>query len=59
MSHCFLCAKNQAEEDLIEIQSNSLEYGEEIVEFTELFQQVLNLKVCSKVSTYSWKGFYS
>ena len=44
--HCFLCATSQAKEDLIEIQSNSLEYGEETVEFAELFHKVLDLKVC-------------
>lgn len=42
---CLLCKKSNAEVELIEMQSNSLECGEEIVEFSDLFDQVFDVKV--------------
>jgi hypothetical protein len=42
-NNCLLCSKTET--DLIEIETNSVEINGEIVEFGELFEEVLDLKV--------------
>lgn len=42
---CTLCSKPEDEVELIEIESNSLKYGEEIIEFSELLSDVFHVKV--------------
>ena len=42
---CTLCHKSDDEIELIEIESNSLKYGEEIIEFGDLLFDVLQCKV--------------
>jgi TPP-dependent 2-oxoacid decarboxylase len=44
-SCCFLCTKNEEEVELIEIETNSMEISGEIVEFSEIFDDVFGLKV--------------
>lgn len=42
---CTLCSKSEDEIDLIEIESNSLKCGEEIIEFGVLLGEVFHAKV--------------
>lgn len=42
---CTLCGKPDHEVELIEIESNSLKYGEIIVEFADLLFEVFQIKV--------------
>jgi hypothetical protein len=44
-SCCILCAKSDEEAELIEIETNSMEINQEIVEFSEIFDDVFGLKV--------------
>lgn len=42
---CVLCTKTEKDIDLIEMESNSLKSGEEIIEFSDLFDEVFGTKV--------------
>jgi hypothetical protein len=44
-TNCLLCTKPDEEVDLIEMESNHLLCGEKTVEFSELFEELFDLKV--------------
>lgn len=43
--YCSLCNKNEDEVELIDIASNSLKCGDEIIEFADLLIENFHLKV--------------
>lgn len=44
-SFCVFCTKSDNETELIDIESNSLKYGDELVDFPELISETLCFKV--------------
>lgn len=50
---CSFCSKCEDETELVDMESNSLKYGSDILEFSDLILDVFNFKVLLKVSLFS------